>query len=165
MPPPRAYGAPEAADDPYALHLAVDEAMVNGSGGRLELEAEGSRWQRPGTRVAAGRGAHGEAAASDSGAVRLTPRPLGQPPAGLPVRAAHEAHGGGDPRMPDTLFGPAGGLPVDGAPGSRPRPPNATGRSPRRRPRRPPGLRGRTAGGGTGGDAAREGPPGDAAGP
>ncbi|AKN73988.1 hypothetical protein QR97_33485 [Streptomyces sp. PBH53] len=105
--------------------------MVNGSGGRLEPEVEGSRRQRPGTRVAAaGGGAHGEAAASDSGAVRLTLRPLWQPPAALPVRAAHEAHGGGDPRMPDALFGPAGGLPVDGAPGSRPRPPNATGRSP-----------------------------------
>ncbi|GAA2204768.1 hypothetical protein GCM10009787_73240 [Streptomyces bangladeshensis] len=94
--------------------------MVNGSAGG---------WSRR-PRGAAGSGAHGAAAASDSGAVRLTLRPLWQPPAGLPVRAAHEAHGGGDPRMPDTLFGPAGGLPVDGAPGARPRPPNATGRSP-----------------------------------
>ncbi|SHH55428.1 Gfo/Idh/MocA family protein [Streptomyces sp. 3214.6] len=82
--------------------------MVNGSAGRLELEVEESRWQPPRTRITSGSGAlHGDTAAEHAGAVRLTLRPLWRPPVDIPVTARHEAHGGGDTRMLDALFGPA----------------------------------------------------------
>ncbi|WP_328875833.1 hypothetical protein OHT76_40340 [Streptomyces sp. NBC_00287] len=71
--------------------------MVNGSGGRLELEVEESRWQPRRIRVTA---------AEHAGGARLTLRPLWQPPRDIPLVTAHEAHGGGDPRMLDALFGP-----------------------------------------------------------
>ncbi len=82
--------------------------MFNGSAGRLELEVEESRWQPPRTRITSGSGAlHGDTAAEQAGGVRLTLRPLWQPPVDIPLVTAHEAHGGGDPRMLDALFGPA----------------------------------------------------------
>jgi predicted dehydrogenase len=90
--------------------------MFNGSAGRLELEVEESRWQRPVTRVASDTGApHGDTAAQHAGGARLTLRPLWRPPVDIPVDdAGHEAHGGGDPRMLDALFGPvASGRPAD----------------------------------------------------
>lgn len=81
--------------------------MFNGSAGRLELEVEESRWQPPRTRITSGSGAlHGDTAAERAGGVRLTLRPLWQPPQDIPLVTAHEAHGGGDPRMLDALFGP-----------------------------------------------------------
>ncbi|MDN0197817.1 Gfo/Idh/MocA family oxidoreductase [Streptomyces sp. S.PNR 29] len=162
----RAHGAPEAADDPFALDLAANDAlralyldaerddgylrdrnvfdgpitieddmavlvrysrgatmtyhltayspwegyrvMFNGSAGRLELEVEENRWQPPHTRIASARGAlHGDTVAEHAGGARLTLRPLWQPPADVPLAVDHEAHGGGDPRMLDALFGPA----------------------------------------------------------
>ncbi|MFG2468500.1 Gfo/Idh/MocA family protein [Streptomyces canus] len=82
--------------------------MFNGSGGRLELEVEESRWQAPLTGVTSASGAvHGDTAADHAGGARLTLRPLWQPPVDVPLVTAHEAHGGGDPRMLDALFGPA----------------------------------------------------------
>ncbi|MFH8662192.1 Gfo/Idh/MocA family protein [Streptomyces afghaniensis] len=82
--------------------------MFNGSAGRLELEVEESRWQPPLTRVTSAAGAlHGDTAAEHAGGARLTLRPLWRPPADVPLAVAHEAHGGGDPRMLDALFGPA----------------------------------------------------------
>jgi hypothetical protein len=82
--------------------------MFNGSAGRLELEVEESRWQPP-TRLASAAGAvHGGMAAEHAGGVRLTLRPLWKPPVDMPLAVAHEAHGGGDPRMLDALFGPVG---------------------------------------------------------
>ncbi|MCI3274047.1 Gfo/Idh/MocA family protein [Streptomyces cylindrosporus] len=91
--------------------------MFNGSAGRLELEVEESRWQAPVTRVTSNSGAlHGDTAAEHAGGARLTLRPLWKPPVDIPLDAAHEAHGGGDPRMLDALFGPVdadGGSPVD----------------------------------------------------
>jgi predicted dehydrogenase len=81
--------------------------MFNGSAGRLELEVEESRWQPPRGRITSDRGAlHGDTAAEHAGGARLTLRPLWQPPADVPLVTAHEAHGGGDPRMLDALFGP-----------------------------------------------------------
>ncbi|MFI7413776.1 Gfo/Idh/MocA family protein [Streptomyces sp. NPDC049627] len=81
--------------------------MFNGSAGRLELDVEESRWQPPRTRTGVGSGApHGDTAAGHAGGVRLTLRPLWRPPVDVPLVAAHEAHGGGDPRMLDALFGP-----------------------------------------------------------
>ncbi|MFG2796617.1 Gfo/Idh/MocA family oxidoreductase [Streptomyces pseudovenezuelae] len=81
--------------------------MFNGSGGRLELEVEESRWQEPRTRITSASGAlHGDTAADHAGGARLTLRPLWQPPVDVPLVTAHEAHGGGDPRMLDALFGP-----------------------------------------------------------
>ncbi|MGW0611519.1 Gfo/Idh/MocA family protein [Streptomyces sp. NPDC002788] len=82
--------------------------MFNGSGGRLELEVEESRWQPAltGTTSAAG-AVHGDTASAHAGGARLTLRPLWQPPVDVPLTVAHEAHGGGDPRMLDALFGPA----------------------------------------------------------
>nr|WP_225097643.1 hypothetical protein [Streptomyces sp. CoH27] len=101
--------------------------MVNGSAGRLELEVEESRWQSPAPQRTGGSGAlHGDTAARHAGGVRLTLRPLWQPPADIPLRTAHEAHGGGDPRMLDALFGP-----VDAAgPGPGPRPVYGVGPGP-----------------------------------
>src|SRR3954454_22295381 len=89
--------------------------MFNGSGGRLELEVGESRWQAPLTGIASASGAvHGDTAADHEGGARLTLRPLWQPPVDVPLVTAHEAHGGGDPRMLDALFGPvAPGQPAD----------------------------------------------------
>ncbi|KUO18298.1 Gfo/Idh/MocA family protein [Streptomyces dysideae] len=82
--------------------------MFNGSAGRLELEVEESRWQPPRTRITSDSGAlHGDTAAEHAGGACLTLRPLWQPPRDIPLVTAHEAHGGGDPRMLDALFGPA----------------------------------------------------------
>lgn len=81
--------------------------MFNGSAGRLELEVEESRWQPPRSRITSGSGAlHGDTAAEQAGGARLTLRPLWRPPVEVPLVTAHEAHGGGDPRMLDALFGP-----------------------------------------------------------
>lgn len=81
--------------------------MFNGSAGRLELEVEESRRQSPRTRIGSSRGAvHGDTAAEHAGGARLTPRALWRPPVDIPLVTAHEAHGGGDPRMLDALFGP-----------------------------------------------------------
>ncbi|MFE6177245.1 Gfo/Idh/MocA family protein [Streptomyces sp. NPDC056464] len=81
--------------------------MFNGSAGRLELEVEESRWQPPTPRITAGSGAlHGDTAAEHAGGARLTLRPLWRAPVDIPLVTAHEAHGGGDPRMLDALFGP-----------------------------------------------------------
>jgi predicted dehydrogenase len=81
--------------------------MFNGSGGRLELEVEESRWQAPLTGIASASGAvHGDTASDHAGGARLTLRPLWQPPVDVPLVTAHEAHGGGDPRMLNALFGP-----------------------------------------------------------
>ncbi|NNN30085.1 Gfo/Idh/MocA family oxidoreductase [Streptomyces sp. S3(2020)] len=81
--------------------------MFNGSAGRLELEVEESRWQRPSTRLTSTTGAlHGDTAAEHAGGARLVLRPLWEPPVEVPLVTAHEAHGGGDPRMLDALFGP-----------------------------------------------------------
>lgn len=81
--------------------------MFNGSAGRLELEVEESRWQPPRARLGSGSGAvHGDTAAEHAGGARLTLRQLWRPPVDIPLVAAHEAHGGGDPRMLDALFGP-----------------------------------------------------------
>jgi predicted dehydrogenase len=92
--------------------------MVNGSAGRLELEVEESRWQAPRTRITSTRGAlHGDTVAEHAGGVRLTLRPLWQPPVDIPVAVAHDAHGGGDARMLDALFGgsrPGGHPTADG---------------------------------------------------
>ncbi|MFJ4717885.1 Gfo/Idh/MocA family protein [Streptomyces luteogriseus] len=83
--------------------------MFNGSAGRLELEVEESRWQPPRSRITSAVGAvHGDTAAEHAGGARLTLRPLWQPPVDVPLAVAHEAHGGGDPRMLDALFGPVG---------------------------------------------------------
>ncbi|MCT9077956.1 Gfo/Idh/MocA family oxidoreductase [Streptomyces fulvoviolaceus] len=80
--------------------------MFNGSAGRLELEVEESRWQTPRTRIRSSSGAlHGDTAAEHAGGARLTLCPLWQPPSEVPLVTAHEAHGGGDPRMLDALFG------------------------------------------------------------
>ncbi|MFE7173046.1 Gfo/Idh/MocA family protein [Streptomyces sp. NPDC057616] len=88
--------------------------MFNGSGGRLELEVEESRWTPPRDPVASGSGAlHGDTAAQHAGGARLTLRPLWRPPVDVPLDARHAAHGGGDPRMLDALFGPvAAGRPA-----------------------------------------------------
>ncbi|WDF35481.1 Gfo/Idh/MocA family oxidoreductase [Streptomyces sp. T12] len=81
--------------------------MFNGSAGRLELEVEESRWQPPRARIGSGSGAvHGDTAAEHAGGARLTLRPLWRPPVDVGLVTAHEAHGGGDPRMLDALFGP-----------------------------------------------------------
>ncbi|GAA3833510.1 hypothetical protein GCM10022403_078100 [Streptomyces coacervatus] len=81
--------------------------MFNGSAGRLELEVEECLWAQPRTPVASDSGAlHGDTAAQHAGGARLTLRPLWRPPVDIPLDAAHEAHGGGDPRMLDALFGP-----------------------------------------------------------
>ncbi|MFD3497766.1 Gfo/Idh/MocA family protein [Streptomyces sp. NPDC058676] len=89
--------------------------MFNGSAGRLELEVEESRWQPPRIRITSGSGAlHGDSAAEHAGGARLTLRPLWRPPVDVPLETAHEAHGGGDPRMLDALFGSvAAGAPTD----------------------------------------------------
>ncbi|QCD59982.1 Gfo/Idh/MocA family protein [Streptomyces hawaiiensis] len=83
--------------------------MFNGSAGRLELEVEESRWQPPPTRLTPAAGTvHGNRAAEHAGGVRLTLRPLWRPPVDVPLAVTHAAHGGGDPRMLDALFGPVG---------------------------------------------------------
>ncbi|MCZ9351824.1 Gfo/Idh/MocA family oxidoreductase [Streptomyces mutabilis] len=101
--------------------------MINGSAGRLELEVEESRWARPSTRAASERGAvHGDTAAEHAGGARLTLRPLWQPPVDIPLDVDHEAHGGGDPRMLDALFGPVGAVRPGTEPGTAADPDAAT---------------------------------------
>ncbi|MBT2419427.1 Gfo/Idh/MocA family oxidoreductase [Streptomyces sp. ISL-22] len=91
--------------------------MFNGSAGRLELDVEESRWQSPRTRIGSGSGAlHGDTAAEHAGGARLTLRLLWRPPVDIPLVTAHEAHGGGDPRMLDALFGPVGPATPAGSP-------------------------------------------------
>ena len=83
--------------------------MVNGSRGRLELEVVESDHVAPG--AASGlKGAHGEAAAPESGGYTLTVRPFWQPPYRVDVPGYTRAgHGGADQRMAEVLFGPDGG--------------------------------------------------------
>lgn len=60
--------------------------MFNGSAGRLELEVEESRWQRPTTRIGSAGGAlHGDTAAEHAGGARLTLRPLWRAPLDIPL--------------------------------------------------------------------------------
>ncbi|WLW49895.1 Gfo/Idh/MocA family protein [Streptomyces sp. YU58] len=99
--------------------------MFNGSAGRLELEVEESSWQPPRSRMSSATGAvHGDTAAEHAGGARLTLRPLWRPPVDVPLTTTHEAHGGGDPRMLDALFGPvepgAPGEPTDAGAGTHP---------------------------------------------
>ncbi|MFJ8630652.1 hypothetical protein [Streptomyces sp. NPDC093568] len=108
--------------------------MFSGSAGRLELEVEESRWQPPATRVGAASGApHGDTAAEHAGGARLTLRPLWRPPVDIPLVTAHEAHGGGDPRMLDALFGPVDpARPADKAAAAHPTATERDGASARR---------------------------------
>ncbi|MFI9173752.1 Gfo/Idh/MocA family protein [Streptomyces lincolnensis] len=99
--------------------------MFNGSAGRLELEVEESRWQPPRGRITSASGAvHGDTAAEHAGGARLILRPLWRPPVEVPLVTAHEAHGGGDPRMLDALFGSVesveSGEPTDAGAGTHP---------------------------------------------
>ncbi|WP_427164819.1 hypothetical protein ACQF4J_05570 [Streptomyces sp. C1-1] len=72
----------------------------------LSPPAPATAWP-PCARAASDSGAlHGDTAAEHAGGARLTARPLWKPPADIPLDADHEAHGGGDPRMLDALFGP-----------------------------------------------------------
>ncbi|MFJ6125415.1 hypothetical protein ACIQKE_10015 [Streptomyces griseoviridis] len=70
---------------------------------RLESEVEENRWRPP-------------APDAVPGDTRLTLRPLWRPPVDVPLDLAREAHGGGDPRLLDALFGTVEGRPVEGRP-------------------------------------------------
>jgi predicted dehydrogenase len=85
--------------------------MFNGTGGRLELEVEESRWQRPCARLSSAGGAvHGDTAMDNAGGARIELRPLWKPPRPVEIpEFDHAGHGGGDARMLRTLF--------DGEPG------------------------------------------------
>lgn len=80
--------------------------MFNGTGGRLELEVEESRWQRPDTKLTSARGAvHGDTALENAGGARILLRPLWQPPREVEIpEFDHTGHGGGDARMLRALF-------------------------------------------------------------
>ncbi|NGN62992.1 Gfo/Idh/MocA family oxidoreductase [Streptomyces sp. A7024] len=81
----------------------------NGTGGRLELEVEESRWQPPRLRTSSGKGAiHGDKAMANAGGPRILLRRLWQEPEEVPLpEYDHAGHGGGDERMLTALFGPA----------------------------------------------------------
>ncbi|WP_407562256.1 Gfo/Idh/MocA family oxidoreductase [Streptomyces sp. 184] len=81
----------------------------NGTGGRLELEVEESRWQPPRLPTASGRGAiHGDKAMANAGGPRILLRPLWREPYAVPLPDYdHAGHGGGDERMLTALYGPA----------------------------------------------------------
>ncbi|WP_419998996.1 Gfo/Idh/MocA family protein [Streptomyces boninensis] len=165
----RAHGAAAAADDPFALPLADNDALrslyldaethdgylrdrnvfgdditieddmsvlvrydtgasmtyhltayspwegyrvaFNGTGGRLELEVEESRWQPRRLRTSSGKGAiHGDKAMANAGGPRILLRRLWEEPEEVALPDYdHAGHGGGDERMLSALFGPADG--------------------------------------------------------
>ncbi|MEV6109561.1 Gfo/Idh/MocA family oxidoreductase [Streptomyces sp. NPDC051940] len=80
--------------------------MFNGTGGRLELEVEESRWQPPGARLSSRKGAvHGDTAMVNAGGARILVRPLWEPPREVEIPAFdHEGHGGADARLLRALF-------------------------------------------------------------
>ncbi|MFJ9033091.1 Gfo/Idh/MocA family protein [Streptomyces sp. NPDC102274] len=80
--------------------------MFNGTGGRLELEVEESKWQRPHTKLTSAKGAvHGDTALDNAGGARILVRPLWEPHRELEIpEFDHTGHGGGDARMLRTLF-------------------------------------------------------------
>jgi predicted dehydrogenase len=80
--------------------------MFNGTGGRLELEVEESRWQRPRAKLTSAKGAvHGDTALENAGGARILVRPLWQPPREVEIpEFDHAGHGGGDARMLRALF-------------------------------------------------------------
>ncbi|MFW6690710.1 Gfo/Idh/MocA family protein [Streptomyces sp. MAR4 CNX-425] len=80
----------------------------NGTGGRLELEVEESRWQPPRPPAASDKGARGDSAVATAGGPRILIRPLWREPYDIPVPDyGHAGHGGGDGRMLTALYGPA----------------------------------------------------------
>ena len=85
--------------------------MFNGSAGRLELEVVESRWQPPLGRVdTAGGTIHGEVEMANAGGATISVRRIWEPPVDVPVDTARGSggHGGGDERMLNALYGPAG---------------------------------------------------------
>ncbi|MFC5805068.1 Gfo/Idh/MocA family protein [Streptomyces formicae] len=83
--------------------------MFNGTGGRLELEVEESRWQPARLRTTSGKGAiHGDKALANAGGPRILLRPLWEAPREVELPPYdHAGHGGGDERMLASLYGPA----------------------------------------------------------
>lgn len=81
--------------------------MVNGSRGRLELEVTESDHVSPAVAGALkGAALHGDEAAVEQGAARLTLRPFWAPPVQIPVEGwTRRGHGGADARMTRVLLG------------------------------------------------------------
>ncbi|QLQ36228.1 Gfo/Idh/MocA family protein [Micromonospora robiginosa] len=81
--------------------------MVNGSRGRLELEVTESDHVSPGGASALkGAALHGDEAAEERGAARLTLRPFWEPPVEIGVDGwTRGGHGGADARMTRVLLG------------------------------------------------------------
>lgn len=81
--------------------------MVNGSRGRLELDVTESDHVSPvGAGALKGAALHGDEAAAEHGAARLTLRPFWAPPVDVPVDGwTRQGHGGADARMTRVLLG------------------------------------------------------------
>lgn len=87
--------------------------MINGTGGRLELDVVESEWTVPPSGSTAETALHGEAAAPNAGGAQILLRRLWEPPAVVEVPFDHAGHGGGDARLLNDLFGRVDGAPVD----------------------------------------------------
>jgi hypothetical protein len=87
--------------------------MFNGTEGRLELDVVESTHRTAGESTTVGGAIHGNASAPHPGTAKVTLHPLWTTSRELPVEVDHEAHGGGDTRMLNVLFGPKEGEQVE----------------------------------------------------
>ena len=83
--------------------------MFNGSQGRLELDVVESQFRLPKDAEGMGGLIHGTDALPNAGGAKVTLHRLWQKPEEIPVHIDHSAHGGGDIRMLNVLFGPKPG--------------------------------------------------------
>lgn len=92
------------------IHVFLpDRVMFNGTRGRLELDVVESTHRTAGESTTVGGAIHGTASAPNPGDAKVTLHPLWSEPIPLPVKVDHAAHGGGDTRMLNVLFGPKKG--------------------------------------------------------
>lgn len=105
----RASFSPSQANKTNFPPSALDNVVFNGTKGRLQLSVVESTHRTPFSPSVMGGQIHGTTSAPNPGGVKVTLQRLWEEPVDLPVEVDHAAHGGGDTRMLNVLFGPKEG--------------------------------------------------------